>query len=304
MITNNLEGELLAMNEKMKKGCGIGCGIMTILVFIVIGSVAFFVRDMSMDYKAVEKSEKALVLAHGGIVDFVPSAGGLPSAQRVETFLEVRKAQAEWRTNVSLAFDEFLVKKEEHAQGGFTHFLKLLRSTSEMAPSLASFWSSRNSALMEHEMGPGEYIYIYCLAYFSYLGYDPGDGAQDTDLDFGRDSGSGLSVSADGELTQAQRRDAAWSRIHNLMLPLLEATERTGMALDSDEAVQWLTELDMEVAVMQESPLRYPWRGGAPRLLADVFRPFRKELEEQYNIAVNPVELIFEQVADKDEDEK
>ena len=112
MIANNLEGESKAMNNKVKKGCGIGCGVVTILVFVIIGSVAFFVRDMSVDYKAVEKSEKALVLVHGGLVDFIPPAGGLPTAVRLQTFLEVRQQQAEWRQNVALAFDKFMVQKE------------------------------------------------------------------------------------------------------------------------------------------------------------------------------------------------
>lgn len=288
------------MNEKMKKGCGIGCGVFTILVFVIIGSIAFFVRDMSADYKAVEKSEKELVVTLGGIADFIPPAGGLPAADRVQTFVEVRQAQAEWRQHVANSFEEFLVKKDESAAGGFKHFIQLIRSTTDMAPSLASFWASRNAALMEHEMGPGEYSYIYCLAYFSYLGYDPGDGAHDSELDFSKDSGTGLSVGSDSEMTEGQRRDAAWRRINNLMLPLLETAERTELNLEPAEAEQWLAELDMEVAVMQESSMRYPWRNGAPRLLADIFRPFRKDLEEQYNIAVNPVELIFEQVKNED----
>lgn len=290
------------MNEKTKKGCGIGCGVITILIFVMIGSIAFFVRDMSVDYKAVSKAEKALIAAHGGMDAFIPPAGGLPGAHRIQTFLEVRRAQAEWRTNVSLAFEEFLVKKEENADGGFTHFLKLLRSTSEMAPSLAGFWSSRNAALMENEMGMGEYSYIYCLAYFSYLGYDPGDGAQDTDLDFGLKSGTTVDVSSERTMTQEQRRDAAWRRTHDIMLPLLESVDRTGIILETTEALKWLAELDAEVELMQESSMRYPWRGGAPRVLSDIFRPFRKELEEQYNIAVNPVELIFEKMDDDEKD--
>jgi hypothetical protein len=289
------------MNEKMKKGCGIGCGVLTILVFVIIGSIAFFVRDMSADYKAVEKSEKALTQAYGGVSGFAPPHGGLPTAERMQVFLEVRRQQSEWRRNVSLAFEEFLVKKEESASGGFTHFFRLIRSTSEMAPSLAGFWSSRNEALMEHEMGPGEYSYIYCLAYFSYLGYDPGDGAHDSELDFGG-SGSGLNVSTQGDLTEAQRRDAAWRRTNDLMLPMLEAVDRTGLMIDTQEAQQWLAELDLEVGILRESPLRYPWRDGAPRLLANVFHPFRRDLEEQYDIAVNPVELIFEKVEDQTED--
>jgi len=290
------------MNEKMKKGCGIGCGVVTILVLVIIGSVAFLVRDMSADYKAVSKAEKNLIQAHGGMTDYTPAAGGLPSADRVRVFLDVRGAQSEWRRNVALAFEEFLVKKEESSSGGFTHFLKLMRSTSEMAPSLAGFWSSRNAALMEHEMGIGEYSYLYCLAYFSYLGYDPGDGAHDSNLDFGLNSGTSLEVSTNRAMTEEQRRDAAWRRTHDIMLPMLEAVDRTGMTLEADESEKWLAELDMEVGMLRESSMRYPWRDGAPRLLADIFRPFRRELEEQYDISVNPVELIFEKMKDDEEE--
>ncbi len=278
----------MAMNGKMKKGCAIGCGVVTLVLFVIIGSVAFFVRDMSTDYKAVKKSEEALLAAHGGLLEYNPPSGGIPSAERLQVFLRVRRDQAEWRQNVALAFDEFLVQKEASDTGGFKHFLGLLRSTTQMAPSLASFWSSRNAALMEHEMGPGEYSYIYCLAYFSYLSYDPGDGAQDSELDFGKNSRAGIQVDTHGEMTETERRDAAWRHVHDLMLPMLQAVDRTNSSDD------WLRELDLEIAVMDESPLHYPWRNGAPRLLSDAFRPFRRELEQQYNVAVNPVELIFE----------
>ncbi len=276
------------MNKKLKKGCAVGCGVVLLMVFVIIGSVSFFVRDMSLDYKAVKKSEEALIAAHDGIAGYSPPFGGIPSAERLQSFVDVRRDQAEWRLNVAMAFDEFMVKKEANQSGGFKHFLNLLRSTTRMAPSLASFWSSRNAALKEHEMGPGEYTYIYCLAYFTYLGYDPGDGAQDSELDFGKSSRSGIQIDTDGESTEVERREAACRRVHDLMLPMLQAVDRTGSSED------WLNELDLELAVLEESPLRYPWRDGAPRMLSDAFRPVHLELEQQYNVAVNPVELIFE----------
>ncbi len=77
-------------------------------------------------------------------------------------------------------------------------------------------------------MGPGEYGFIYCLAYFSYLGNDPGEGAQDSELNFNRSSNTGLQIDTNGELTSAERRDAAWRRVHDLMLPMLQAADRTG----------------------------------------------------------------------------
>ncbi len=300
MTVNERKGFRVAINQNWKKGCGIGCGVITILLFILIGSIAFFVRDMGKDYKEVGRSEKALIQAHGGPGDYIPERGGLPTAERLLVFLEIRRAQTEWRHNVALAFEEFLVNKQANASGGFRHFFQLIRSTSEMAPSLAGFWSSRNALLLEHEMGPGEYAYLYCLAYYSYLGYDPGDGAQETDLDFNAGGGADLKVSAEIPKTEAQRRDAAWGRIHDLMLPLLEGVDRSGLLVGSEEAEAWFTELDREVAALQGAPSRYPWREGAPRQLADAFRPFRKDLEEQYSIAVNPVELIFELVEEED----
>lgn len=281
------------MNGKLKKGCAIGCGVVSLLIFIIIGSIAFFARNMGADYKAVKTSEEILLEATGGEGVFSPPLGGIPSPDRLQTFLVVRSEQAEWRENVSLAFDEFLLHKEDQESGGFKHFLGLLRSTTEMAPSLASFWSSRNASLLEHEMSPGEYTYIYSLVYYSYLGYDPGDGAQDTELDFGQSSSSGLNVDIEGDLSEAERRDAAWRRAHDVMMPMLQAVDRTGA---SDE---WLQILDLELAVLDESPLRYPWRDGTPRLLADAFRPLRREMELQYNVAVNPVELIFEYSSSK-----
>ncbi len=282
------------MNGKMKKGCGIGCGVVSLLVFVIIGSIAYFVRDMSVDYKAVKTSEEALLTATGESGHFKPMNGGIPSSERLQVFLEVRLEQAEWRENVTLAFEEFLIRKEANQSGGIKHFLGLLRSTTQMAPSLASFWSSRNAALMEHQMGPDEYSYIYCLAYFSYLGYDPGDGAQDSELDFSNNANPGLQVGLGHELNEEQRRDASWRRVHDLMLPMLQTVDRT------DADAEWLVQLDIELSVLEESPLRYPWRDGTPRMLAEAFRPVRRQLEQQYNAAVNPIELIFEFSTTKD----
>ncbi len=280
----------MAGKGKWKKGCGVGCAVVAVLVFIAIGSVTYFVRQMSAEYKAVGRSETELIETFGKVAAYVPDNSGLPRAERVQVFIEVRGAQEEWRLNVSLAFEKFLVNKQDQESGGITHFWKLMRAATDMAPSLAGLWSSRNQALLDHGMGPGEYSYLYCLAYYSYLGYDPGDGAQDSDLDFGQSGGTGLNVSVEGEMTEAERKDAAWSRVHDLMLPLLEAADQPG-ASDA----QWLDDLGEELELLRASPLRYPWREGAPRSLAEVFRPFRRDLELQYNLAVNPVELIFEE---------
>lgn len=283
---------MVAMNPKLKKGCGIGCGLLSIVLFLIMGSLGYFIHSMGQEYKEVAKTEKELLGALESPAGYVPPAGGLPRGDRVQLFLEIRQSQAEWRTNVANAFTQFLVRKNS-GQGPF-RLWSLFRATTEMAPSLAGFWTARNKALLEKEMGLGEYAYLYCLAYYSYLGYDPGDGAQASELAL---SGPGLPAERDpsaGSLTPDQRRDASWKAVHDLMLPMLAAASLADSGAVDAEGKIWRDELKVELSRMRESSLHYPWSQGAPRVLSDVFRPYRRGLEQQYSLVVNPVELIFE----------
>jgi len=45
--------------------------------------------------------------------------------------------------------------------------------------SLAEYLRERGTALLDQEMGLGEYLYLYSVVYYSWLGKDPGAGPSD-----------------------------------------------------------------------------------------------------------------------------
>ncbi len=296
------------MNGKLKKGLGIGCALLVIAVFLVIGSVAFVLQRVSGDYRQARDSQEALFAEQGDPWQYIPDNGGLPTAERVAVFLTVRRDLGEWRESTAAMLADFLLlqQKKKEEQGGLLTTYRLAREGGDLASHLARYWTARNRALMRHGMGLGEYAYLYALAYYAYLGYDPADGVRQLGLELGGEAGS-LTLRADA-LAEGERQDRAWAQVHHLITPMLRRAAESGSAADfaagpaADRAVvsTWRQALTRELGLLAESPLRYPWRDGAPQPLADAFRAHRQELEQLYGVAVNPVEWLFEQPAAED----
>ncbi|PID78728.1 hypothetical protein CSB20_13730 [bacterium DOLZORAL124_64_63] len=295
------------MNGKLKKGLGIGCALLVIAVFLVIGSVAFVLQRVSGDYRQARDSQEALFAEQGDPWQYTPGNGGLPTAERVAVFLTVRRELGEWRASTATMLADFLhLKQKKEEQGGLLTTYRLAREGGDLASHLARYWTARNRALMRHGMGLGEYAYLYALAYYAYLGYDPADGVRRLGLELGGEAG-GLTLRADAS-AEGERQDRAWARVHHLITPMLRRAAESGSAADpaaepaADLAVApaWHQALTQELDLLAESPLRYPWRDGAPQPLADAFRAHRQELEQLYGVAVNPVEWLFEQPAAED----
>lgn len=276
----------MAQNEKVKRGLTMGCGVLVIAAFLILGSTVFVLRRLNVDHKAVCDSQKELFQTHGTPRAFVPTHGGLPTDERIVLFLKTRGDMLQWRESTVLQLADFIQKKQKKDGGGPLDYFRLARTTGDLFSHLARYWDARNKALLANDMGLGEYIYIYSLAYYSYLGYDPADGVQQVALDFDGDS----SV-VQGEVNPDETdQDKAWAQIHYLLQPMLEAALREGRFDD----FRWKEALNSEVVRLAESPRRYPWRDGAPHALADVFRAHRRALEEQYDRALNPMELMYE----------
>jgi len=274
----------------LKKGLGIGCALLVIATFLVIGSGAYVLKRINGDYREVRGSQERLFAELGDPTAFTPENGGLPTAERIDVFLDVRRELGEWRESTAVMLADFLLlKQKKEEKGGLLAVYRLARGGGDLASHLARYWNARNKMLLDHGMGLGEYAYLYSLAYYAYLGYDPGDGVRKLGLEFEEEAGS-LTLRNDSP-TDADRRDRAWARIHHLVTPMLQRAAETA----GDTAPGWQQALDEELALLLESPLRYPWRDGAPRPLSDAFRDRRRELEQMYDVAVNPMELLFEQ---------
>lgn len=270
------------MNSKVKKGCGIGCALAVLACAALVGSGMWFARQMGQDFAVVEQTERALVAAHGAPGTWAPE-DLVPSPDRVAAFVQVRRGTAEWRGNLERTVAQWL-KLDQDAGNPLTRAVRGLRAVGQSAPVYGGFWAARNKALLEAGMGPDEYAWMYHLVYHGWLGYDPGAGLEDSDMDpatlgavlGGRGLSEGRSV-VDGVAGRGRR---------NLIMPLLEAA-----TAGSAEQERWRSE---ELARLAADPGRWPWRTDLPPEIAAAFAPHESELAAGWSPATNPMELLLE----------
>jgi hypothetical protein len=155
----------MAMGRKWKMGLGIGCGAMLLIVVGILGMGTWYAGRINEEYKEVKDSEKALLAATEGDRGYMPPPGGVPSPDRIEIFLAVREDLDSWRGTMATASRQFAVDQDRQRSGGLKDVLKLFNTGSDLMPTYAGFWTARNESLLAHEMGPGEYAYIYMLVY-------------------------------------------------------------------------------------------------------------------------------------------
>lgn len=264
----------MGMNKAFKRGLGIGCGVMLLVLLAIVGGGTWYAVKLNKDYKAVEASEKALIAATVGLGEYVPPKSGVPGPDRLEIFATVREDMAERRAGLARASQSFATEQSAGKRGSLPQFLRVLSSGSELAPVYAGFWQARNRILQERGMGPEEYIYLYCLIYYSWLGRSP----------------------ADAEISDRIGADEAGRAINKLMVPIMSRVI-DGLGESPDPDVLAGSEfLMMEYMQMISDPDRYPWPQGLPAAMAAEMEPFRLRLEAAYEPSVNPVELMFNSV--------
>jgi hypothetical protein len=266
------------MNKTLMKGCGIGCGVVALLILMLVGGGAWFAREMGREYKTVQETEESLFAAEGDLQAWSPPAGLVPGGERLAVFLAVRADLAEWRTQLETDMDRF---RQERERGGLLGTWNSIRSGSDMGLTFARFWGARNRALVEQGMGPAEYAWLYGLAYYAHLGRDPGAGAQPFDIS----GGSGVQVKVGQESETPP--EAARRRAHDLLAAVLERAEGADAGVGAADVAD-------ENRRLAADPRRVPWQDGLPAPLEAAFAPHAAALEATWSEAVNPLELMFQ----------
>lgn len=239
-------------------GCGAGCGALVLLFIVIfVGGGLVMLRPMN---EAVD-AQKALTESFGPRDAFVPPAGGI-TPDRMEAFLAVRDSLmghcARFRA-IARRFDrmEELDREEDASTGEALKAVGgLMGSITGMVAELGRFTRVRNEVLLEQGMGLGEYVWIYVLAYHTWLGHPPGTSFEED---------------ADGDLSRQERRV-----IRRLMTNHAEALRESGL---EDEAKVW----EDEVVGLERSERAVPFAdGGLPEELTASFAPYRDRLEAAY----------------------
>jgi hypothetical protein len=304
------------MNEKQAKwltGCGIGCAAVVVIVVAVGFGIYFTVRGTVRDFQNVEKTVSKVEKEYGPARDFRPEPDGRIPAERVEAFLAVRKAAAGARDDFrqKIEYLESMSDQSRSRKSGFRGGMKTMRSAFGLVPAIARFYGDRANALLANRMGQGEYLYIYSLAYFSFLKKDPGDGPER----FAMQGNNGVALDTEEQTENARemQRARAAGQVHRLFrdilrnaleaepTPAAEAPEPEAAAEtrgpkkapsavdDADKA--WRQAVEKELEALDSNWNRVPWEDGLPKEIEESLEPFRADLEASYDPIMNAMEF-------------
>ena len=265
-------------------GCAIGCGLLVVLIGVVgIGST-FFVRDIIQRVQETESAGEALETRFGRVTDFRPAADGHLDPLRIQAFLEARALMEPTRAELEEGLGRLAAAEEKGLADSGESVLSLLRSGIGLLPGIFEFTAARSRALLDAGMGPGEYLYIYTLAFYAFLDHSAADGppfslVSDSDDHHGRD---------DPFVVREERLVSIRRRLNQRLMPMLrnQLADARAAAVPDD----WRTILAAEVAAMENSPHRLPWQDGLPDFMAESLEPFRDRLADSYSELCNPLE--------------
>jgi hypothetical protein len=219
-------------------------------------------------FQQASNAEEELEERFGNQRDFVPPLDGVVSEDRWQQFLAVRAdlqglCSAFARAEERLAEVEDLDHEDDistsQAMGAA---VGAVRGAFSLPSLLGRHFRIRNESLLEHEMGLGEYTYLYLTAYRQQL------------LDIRENP----TILADDVVSRrVQRAFREMTRAHLEALPESEAELRLL--------------LEAELQALRDHPRRHPWEDGVPEPLAASLEPFRDDLERAFCRASAPLEL-------------
>ena len=161
-------------------GCGIGCVVAGLGLCALFMTGWFFIRNMLGGFEQAESARIKLEQAHGAPSTFTPWPGGTLPADRLQIFLVVRERLAPHRATLSGNYRKLPVTasqmKELDQARGFDKLVKGLfvgRDAISLVQEMGRYAGRRDEALLESGMGMGEYMYLYAVAYYSWLGHSP-----------------------------------------------------------------------------------------------------------------------------------
>ncbi len=261
--------------QKWLLGCGIGCGVVILLIAMVIGGGVWFARGLKGRFDTAASQGTELATRFGEPEDWTPPANGAVPAARIELFLAVRDSLRETHARFVETFDVFRRVSDKQQPRRFGDVLRAARGGMSFAPLLGEFYGRRNSALNSVGMGMGEYAYIYALGYYGSLGKSPDAGPQslhysDRDHDRGRD---------------------IRPRLHRQLLAQLRNQLCAVEAAPAAGPAAWRDTLVAEIARLEDDGRCLPWAAGLPPAIAAGFAPYRERLEATWSEASNVFEL-------------
>jgi len=283
--------------SKWLLGCGIGCGVVIIIAILIGVGGYFFIKNIISGFEETEAIMDTLTERYGKIGDFCPDPDGAFRRERPEVFLAVRDSTIQVRERLERAMSILsdTGRRDQSGEEPSPHALTKIKTGIELVPLIAEFIKTRTQALLDEEMGMGEYYYLYVIAYYSWLGKSPADGPP-FELMGENDEEDSIVWRGRRRERLEERLDLALRRLNRQILPMLhnqyEKLTEGGIVGVKEE---WRRRLAAEIEAMESDSLRLPWQDGLPEVIEASLKPYRVRLEESYSELVNPIEIIYRQ---------
>jgi hypothetical protein len=267
---------------KVLAGCGVGC----LLALLALGGLGWmgyrWARTAAEVVEAAERAEDQLEAEYGLTRDYRPPTDGRVRDDRMEAFLKVRDLMGPERDALAATIDALKPSDGEgRAVGGF----RTMRSVVGMPPRILEFARSRNEALLEVEMGQGEYAWIYWLTYHAWLGHPVGESLLQDYMEARDEEFENMEMHIDG-MDEGRARNQLRGDIGAMLENL---RDDLAAAADDSELLDLIT---AELTQLGADFDRVPWQDGVPERLLDGLEPYRDRLEASYSPATNPFELV------------
>ncbi len=284
-------------------GCGIGCGVIILLIAALIGGSYFLMRDTMKGFKESSQSDKLLDEKYGATDSFTPWPDGAVPPTRMEVFLSVREATQPSREQIVKAFSALPMEKgqieklkSQSAMEKISSVFKIGKSAFGLGSTLGTFMQVRNDAMLSSEMGMGEYTYIYAIAYYGGMKHSPWDGPEGPGGAAGpggpRGDGEHGDPASGPPADRRVRHRTTDLRVHGDLAKMLSnqlASLPAGAIAGA--SADWRQVLTKEIAAMENDPTRMPWKEGLPPQIAASIEAYRPRLEATYTPITNEFEL-------------
>ena len=245
----------MGTNGGWLKGCGIGCGVTVLILIVVFIGCGYSVMS---PFRSAQQTREQLDGIYGAQADYRPAPDGAVTPERLDAFLQVRERLLELCAGFDEAAAAFEGLDAMDEDASKTDAMRAVFGAMDeimgMPALMGHFEDVRNEALLEAEMGLGEYSYIYVLTYFSWLGMDL------------EQEGSPL----DGSFTSRRQREILRDMLRAQLEDLREA--------DPDDT--FASKLAEEILRLEADTESIPWREGPPPAMAAVLEPYRERLVE------------------------
>lgn len=286
--------ESSSSTKKWLIGCGIGCGVVVVIVALLVTGGVFYVRSLVKGFEDSEAMLKSLTEQYGRVNEFCPAPEGGIGPDRLEVFLQAREATLISREKIENTIDtlsegKFKGEANEESAGGV---LNKLRLGLGMIPQIAEFFKVRTQSLLDAGMGLGEYYYIYTVAYYSWLGKPISEGPA---FQFGEGEDFRFEDWDDEEAQQLQE-DILRRRLNRMLINMLR-NQKEKLAGDefAQVSAEWKNLLNAEIEDLEADSHRIAWEEKIPDIIASSLEPFRARLESSYSSFLTAIELSVEQ---------